>query len=659
MLILFTLFFLLQIAHAAVPDHASPKLANTYLKWDITEQDAKELARWDVLVLDMELQARDPALLKKIREWNPDIVMLVYITPQEIRKDAADGFSIMRKKLVAGIPDDWYLYDASGNRLSWWQGTWLLNVSDKAPMKNGDRLQQYMARFVADELLSTGLWDGVFYDNAWDNITYFAGTAVDYDRNGVVDTSLDSTWRSGMIEIYTNTRARAGNDILLVGNNDNGAYLNELNGKMIEGFPNSGWTHAMDRLRLWKNEHLTPSVNIVNANTGNTGNMESYQKMRFGLTSSLLEDAYYSFDFGDTDHGQLWWYDEYDVGLGSANGNASSLSKTSTYAPDVWRRDFANGIAIVNSTNETKTVDLGGEFEKIHGLQDVVMNDGSIISRLRLGGADGTILLKSFDTLSGLLFPNGAFARFFHASGNRARNGFFSFDDAYAGGNQVAHIDLDANGKNDIVLVTGNRIRAWRDDGQPYMNVYPYGVAYAGLLNVAIGDLNGDKIMEIYVAPSAGHAGPIRAYSRHGFLMRNDWYPFGGNYAGGYALGMGNIDGAYTNELIVGTGKGVEPMVSVYNRYFGLVHRFPAFESSFRGGISVAGGDVDGDGIDDIIVGAGPGKKPVVKLFSGNGTEKGSFTAYDTAGNPGAIVSSQDVDFDGKDDVIVFGENGF
>ena len=44
---------------------------------------------------------------------------------------------------------------------------------------------------------------------------------------------------------------------------------------------------------------------------------------------------------------------------------------------------------------------------------------------------------------------------------------------------------------------------------------------------------------------------------------------------------------------------------------------FYAYDADFGGGVSVAAGDFDGDGLSDIVTGAGPGGGPHVRVFSG------------------------------------------
>jgi FG-GAP repeat len=66
-----------------------------------------------------------------------------------------------------------------------------------------------------------------------------------------------------------------------------------------------------------------------------------------------------------------------------------------------------------------------------------------------------------------------------------------------------------------------------------------------------------------------------------------------------------------------GAGAGDEPRVKVYALPGVLVADFLAFDQAFRGGVRVAVGDIDGDGLDDVVAAAGPGGGPHVKVFRG------------------------------------------
>lgn len=636
----------------------APRIANYFLKWDITDADVVALASWDVVVLDMEVQHRNPQALVKLRQLNPDIILLVYLTSQEISAQVDTMGSFMRKKLLSGISEDWYLKDSNGNKLSWWSGTYLLNITNAAPVRGNERFNTYLARFVVDSLLSTGYWDGVFYDNSWDAIHYFAGPDVDTNLDQIPERNADVQWQEGMRTLYTATRARANREIILVGNNHNAAYLAELNGKMLENFSPNQWSSTMNTLHtLMSANRVGKNIAIVNSNTQNTG-IQNYQTMRFGLTSSLLENAYFSYSYGDRDHGQTWKYDEYNISLGEPIGNSRSVSGKTEYVEDVWMRSFENGLSVVNSTNEVKTVSLGGEYEKIHGNQDPVVNNGSIVSEVTLAPKDGVVLLKTFETLKNIVFTNGFFARFFKPTGERARNGFFVFEEGYKGGAQIARIDLDANGKEDLMVVSGSKVQAWRDDGQLFFKLYPYGVNYTGVLRIAVGDLNNDGLYEIYTAPSAGFKEPIRVYTRHGEKTGGDFSPFGVAYSGGYQLALTKPTLTTPARLVVGSGSGIKPTITIFSAEFKKVTSFAAFESSFTGGVNVATGDVDGDGVSEIIAGKGAGGTPTVRVFSFDGKQKYTqFNAYTTQFKPGIDVRSLDIDFDGADEIITLSES--
>ena len=69
------------------------------------------------------------------------------------------------------------------------------------------------------------------------------------------------------------------------------------------------------------------------------------------------------------------------------------------------------------------------------------------------------------------------------------------------------------------------------------------------------------------------------------------------------------------------------------------VRAFLAFDASFKGGVHVAEADVNGDGVPDILTGAGAGGGPHVKLFDGRtGALITEFFAYDPSYTGGTFV---------------------
>ena len=138
---------------------------------------------------------------------------------------------------------------------------------------------------------------------------------------------------------------------------------------MYEDYPTpweGTWSALMTGLERNRANNLRPQIYVFNANTGNTGKSDNYRRMRFGLASSLVAgDVYFSFDYGSKDHAQVWWYDEYNVKLGDPTSDPAALNGGSKYTKDVWRRDYTHGLALVNATEQSQEVDLGGDYEKL------------------------------------------------------------------------------------------------------------------------------------------------------------------------------------------------------------------------------------------------------------------------------------------------------
>lgn len=110
------------------------------------------------------------------------------------------------------------------------------------------------------------------------------------------------------------------------------------------------------------------------------------------------------------------------------------------------------------------------------------------------------------------------------------------------------------------------------------------------------------------------------------------------------------------NEILLATApaKGGGAEVKVFNAETGRrVARFFAYSRKYRGGLSLAGGDVDRDGHREIVVGTGVGSAPEVSVFTTAGKAKTRFFAFPRRLRTGVNVAASDVDGDGNSDVIV------
>jgi len=123
----------------------------------------------------------------------------------------------------------------------------------------------------------------------------------------------------------------------------------------------------------------------------------------------------------------------------------------------------------------------------------------------------------------------------------------------------------------------------------------------------------------------------------------------------GTTVAAGDLTGDGVPDTVVGAGAGGPPVVKVIDGKTGQpVKAFMAFEVGFQGGVTVAVGDVNGDGVADIVVGAGPGGGPHVKVFDGkSGALIASWTAFDASFKGGVRVAAGDVNGDGKADITV------
>jgi Hypothetical glycosyl hydrolase family 15 len=149
-----------------------------------------------------------------------------------------------------------------------------------------------------------------------------------------------------------------------------------------------GWTQMMADYRKTMDALGAPKYGIFEQ----YGDVTDYQAMRYGFASCAMDDGYYSFNDSAHENAGVPWFDEFDAKLGAATGPV----QTSAWQSGVYRRDFENGIVLVNPKgNGQREVTLEADFVKIKGTQDPTVNDGTTVRKVTLKDRDGIVLMRA------------------------------------------------------------------------------------------------------------------------------------------------------------------------------------------------------------------------------------------------------------------------
>jgi hypothetical protein len=187
-------------------------------------------------------------------------------------------------------------------------------------------------------------------------------------------------------------------------------------------------------------------------------------------------------------------------------------------------------------------------------------------------------------------------------------------------------------------------------------NAYPF--LRANGVRVAVADINGDGVPDIITAPGppAGPGGlsiplvEIWSGATHGLMAEFLAYP---GFTGGVYVATGDVNGDGVPDIITGTDAGAGPNVAVFSgKDLSPLYSFFAFDPVYTGGVRVAAADVNGDGKADIIVTAAT--VPQIRVFSGaDGSMLANFMALVPGYLGGLSVAAADLDGDGHAEIIV------
>lgn len=225
------------------------------------------------------------------------------------------------------------------------------------------------------------VYDGIFWDLLKGSISWL-GEDIDSDLDGQPDDAaqLDAAYQFGVKDFLAQVRGALPNAILM-GNEASTAYARWVNGRMFEwqlwtllnGESSLTWHEVLRDYDAWSEIGQLPRTTFIQGApislVGPDGDRKydpmppamkaeaaaDYRRMRFGLTTALMSDGLFYFQYEPT-RGHSWWYDEFGATagqedaplprgyLGYPTSEAELLVDQLQTPSQIENGDFANGL---------------------------------------------------------------------------------------------------------------------------------------------------------------------------------------------------------------------------------------------------------------------------------------------------------------------------
>lgn len=190
--------------------------------------------------------------------------------------------------------------------------------------------------------------------------------------------------------------------------------------------------------------------------------------------------------------------------------------------------------------------------------------------------------------------------------------------------------------------------------GEVTKSFFAYNPSFSGGVTIALADFNNDGVLDLVTGAGPGGGPQVNIFDGSNFSLIKSFFAFDSNFRGGVNVGAGDINQDGSIDIVVAAGAGGGPEVRVFNgATLAVISQWYAYESSFSGGVTVAVGDLGDDGVFEVVTGAGSGGSPLVKVFNANtGAFITQLLAYADSFKGGISVGINDGDGNGTLDII-------